>query len=134
MPAPKPRLILADDYSDLLVEIINLLSKDFAVVATAHDGVELVAAAAKYEPDVVVTDAAMPRLSGLEASREILRRKLCPAIVLLTVHNERELIDAAIQAGIRGYVLKVNAGEDLALAVHEALLGRVFISRNIRGP
>jgi DNA-binding NarL/FixJ family response regulator len=126
----KPRLLLADDSVDLLTEIAKLLDGQFSVLATAQDGVELVSIAQKLKFDAVVTDAEMPRLSGMEASREIISRKLCEAIVLLTVHNEWELVEAALAAGIKGYVLKIDAAEELVLAVHEVLAGRIFISRN----
>jgi DNA-binding NarL/FixJ family response regulator len=131
MPTTKPRLVLADDYRDLLAELVIVLEKDFNVVATANDGVDLVSAVREHRPDAVVTDAKMPRLSGIQASREILNQKLCPAIVLLTVHNERDLVDAALLAGIRGYVLKMNAREELVPAVRDALCGLIFISRSV---
>ena len=131
MPTAKPRLILADDYRDLLGELVLLLQKDFNVVATAKDGVDLVSAVREHKPDVVVTDVKMPRLGGIQASREILGEHLCPAIVLLTGHNERELVNTAFEAGVRGYVLKINAGDDLVPAVHDALDGRTFISRDV---
>ena len=127
----KPRLVLADDYEDLLVEIGSLLAHDFDVVALARDGVELLSAVRKLKPDVVVTDITMPRLSGIEASREILREQHCDAIVLLTVHNEKELVGKALRAGILGYVLKVNAGVELIPAIFAVLGGESFVSESV---
>jgi DNA-binding NarL/FixJ family response regulator len=131
MPLRKPRLLLADDHDDILLETRALLAADFEVVGTACDGLALISAALELKPDVIVTDAMMPRLNGIDASREILRRQLCNAIVLLTVYGDPELVKTALDAGIRGYVLKVNAGDELIPAIHEALRGGTFVSPNI---
>jgi DNA-binding NarL/FixJ family response regulator len=131
MPLRKPRLLLADDHADILLETRALLATEFEVVGTAGDGIALISAALQLKPDVVVTDAMMPRLNGIEASREILRRQLCTAIVLLTVYGDPELVKTALDAGIRGYVLKVNAGDELISAVHEVLRGGTFVSPNV---
>jgi DNA-binding NarL/FixJ family response regulator len=131
MPLRKPRLLLADDHADILLETRALLATEFEVVGTAGDGIALISAALQLKPDVVVTDAMMPRLNGIEASREILRRQLCGAIVLLTVYGDPELVKTALNAGIRGYVLKVNAGDELIPAIHEVLRGGTFVSPNV---
>jgi DNA-binding NarL/FixJ family response regulator len=131
MPPQKPRLLLADDNEDVLAETRDLLGTDFEVVGTASDGAALISAALELKPDVVVTDARMPIMNGIEASREILRRELCGVIVLLTVYGDPELVRTAFSAGIRAYVLKIHAGEELIGAVHEALRGRTFVSRDI---
>lgn len=106
----------------------DLLAPHFDVVGTARDGRELISAALELEPDVVVTDAKMPRLSGIEAGRQLLERKIVNAVVLLTVQNDAELAKAALDVGIHGYVLKMNAGEELIFAINEALQGRTFVS------
>jgi DNA-binding NarL/FixJ family response regulator len=92
----------------------------------------LLAAGLELTPDAVVTDIKMPRIGGIEASRELLIREAVRAVVLLTVHSDPELIKSALDAGIRGYVLKVNAGEELIPAIYEVLRGGVFISSAVR--
>ena len=124
----KPRLLLADDHEDLLHEIVQLLEADFEVVGTARDGTALLEGAAHLGPDVVVTDFKMPKLSGLEAGRRLLQQDLCKAVVLLTMYADPQLVKDALRTGIRGFVLKVKAGEDLIPAIHCALRGETFVS------
>ncbi|MFZ0590572.1 MAG: response regulator transcription factor [Bryobacteraceae bacterium] len=131
MVLKKPRLLLADDHQGILHETRDLLRSKFDVVGTATDGIALVEAAAKLRPDAVVTDIAMPRLNGIDASREILGRGLCGVVVLLTVSAEAPVVKAALEAGIRAYVLKLNAGEELIPAICVALQGGTFVSAGI---
>jgi len=134
MPPGSKRLLLADDHPALLQEIQALLSRVFLVVGTAADGLTLVRMAEALRPDVVVTDIRMPKLSGIDAARVILQHKTCTAIVLLTVYDDIPLVESAMDAGIRGYVLKASAGEDLIPAIKRALEGGVFVSRFINRP
>ena len=132
VPHPKKRLVLADDHIELLGTIEQLLCAHFDVVGTAVDGLTLVMLTEALRPDVVVTDIRMPGLSGIDAARRILQQKVCEAIVLLTVYDDLRLVRSALEAGIRGYVLKASAGEELIPAIEEALQGRVFVSRHVR--
>ncbi len=131
MALRKPPLLLADDHEGVLRETRHLLSSDFDIVGTVMDGIALVEAAAKLKPDVVVTDIAMPRLNGIDASREILRRRLCSIVVLLTVSADAPVVKTALDAGIRAYVLKLNAGEELIPAIRAALQGCTFVASGI---
>jgi DNA-binding NarL/FixJ family response regulator len=127
----KVRLLLADDHADVLLESRNLLLREFNVVATAVNGAALVAAAKEFRPDIVVTDIGMPQLNGIEAARRILEMGFAKAIVVLTIHNSPEIVKAALDAGILGYVLKENAGEELSTAIRSALRGEVFLSAGL---
>ena len=124
----KPRLLLADDHEDLLHEIVQLLEAEFDIVGVARDGASLLDRAANLGPDVVVTDFKMPKLSGIEAGRLLLERKLCKAVVLLTMYADPQLVKDAMRIGIRGFVLKVKAGDDLIPAIRGALRGETFVS------
>ncbi len=128
------RVLLADDHEPLLREINELLAEDFEVVGIAHNGLEMVAAAYKLKPDVIVTDIQMPEMTGIEAGREVL--KTCPEmpIVLLTMHADRKLLEIALETGFRGYVLKMHAAEELILAIKEVLDGRIFVSPALANP
>ena len=132
MPVTRARLLLADDHRELLRDIQQLLASDFDVVGTASDGLALVGVAQALKPDVVVTDLRMPKLNGIEAGRTILQQRVCKAVVLLTAYHDPYLIRRALEAGIRGYVLKTTASDDLLPAIYEALEGRVFVSAGIR--
>jgi DNA-binding NarL/FixJ family response regulator len=124
----KERVLLADDHEWMLQEMEDLLATDFDVVGKVRNGVAMVEAASRLLPDLIVTDLAMPGLTGIEASREALRTRPGVPIVLLTMHEEKQFVEDALKAGIRGYVHKLAAGEDLILAIHCALKGEIFVS------
>jgi DNA-binding NarL/FixJ family response regulator len=124
----KERVLLADDHEWMLQEMEDLLATDFDVVGKVRNGVAMVEAASRLQPDLIVTDLAMPGLTGIEASREALRARPGVPIVLLTMHEEKQFVEDALNAGIRGYVHKLTAGDDLILAIHCALKGETFVS------
>jgi DNA-binding NarL/FixJ family response regulator len=124
----KARVLLADDHEWMLEEMEDLLASDFDVVGKVTNGIAMVQEASRLRPDLIVTDLAMPGLTGIEASREALRTRPGVPIVLLTMHSERQFLEAALSAGVRGYVDKLTAGEDLIPAMRCALKGETFIS------
>ena len=124
----KPRLVVADDHEDFLREVTVLLEAEFDVLGVARDGTALLELAACLRPDVVVTDFRMAGISGLEAGSILLERGLCKAVVLVTMYADRQLMAGALQAGIRGFVLKVSAAEDLIPAIHHAFRGETYQS------
>jgi DNA-binding NarL/FixJ family response regulator len=126
MPFHRPRLLLADDHQDVLVQITTLLSGDFEIVGRVNDGLALLEAAARLTPDAIVTDYKMPGLDGIQAARKLRENHLCKAVVLITLHEEQQLLTDALEAGIKACVLKRNAVEDLSAAVHAVLEGRTF--------
>lgn len=128
MPPLKPRLLLADDHEEFLEEVSRLLEGDFELVGVARDGAELVERAAMLNPDAVVTDFKMPKLTGIVAGRKLVSSRVCPAIVLLTMYRDQQLMRDAMNAGILGYVLKDRAGEDLIPAIRQVLDGKTFVS------
>jgi DNA-binding NarL/FixJ family response regulator len=127
----KLRVLIGEDNPDFLQHTHNLLSGDFDVVATAENGLRLVAAAEKFKPDIVVTDIGMPELTGIEASWRILELGCCKAIVALSVEHSPEVVKTAFEAGIRGYVLKEEAGKELVGAVYAVAEGGMFLSSGI---
>ncbi len=128
MPAQRPRLLLADDHEEFLEEVSRLLAGDFDLVGVARDGAELVECARKLSPDAVVTDFKMPKLTGIVAARQLVEGRVCLTVVLLTMYRDPQLVRDALNAGIRGYVLKERAGEDLIPAIQRALTGEIFVS------
>lgn len=125
------RILVADDYPEVLDQVCSLLSSEFEVIGKAHDGAELVAAAHALRPDIVVTDISMPQMNGIEAGKIILRAGCSRAVVIISVHGTPETVANAFEAGMAAYVLKANAGDDLIPAVRAAIEGEHFISQEI---
>ena len=127
-PLNRARVLLADDHSAVLDRVGALLSATFEVVGTVSDGQELISAAKRLNPDVIVTDITMPRLSGIEAAHQLREAGSGAKFVFLTIHVEHEFVDACVAEGALGYVLKSHMKTDLIPAIQDALLGRTFIS------
>jgi DNA-binding NarL/FixJ family response regulator len=127
------RIVLADDHLDLLHEIRVLLTPNFEILQSVTDGLALIDAVRAGKPDVVIADIRMPRINGIEACRRIIQQGLCDAAILLTMHNDQQFVREALEAGIRGYVLKIDAGEELIPAVNSVLNGSRYLSRGVSG-
>ena len=104
-----------------------MLEREFDVIAVVDDGHALLRAAAETDPDVVVTDIAMPRCDGIEATGLLVARRPGARVVLVTVHDDPELIERAYAAGALAYVPKVAAAHDLVPAVRAALRGERYV-------
>ena len=123
----RSRLLLADDHVENAALLRTLLESEFDVIGQVQDGYALVSAAERLSPDVIVSDISMPRLDGISAATIILGRDPAVRIVLVTVHNDPELLERGLAAGAMGYVLKLAAGDELIPAVHSALRGECHI-------
>ena len=126
------RILLADDHAVVRQGLKALLERDgFEVVAEADDGRAAVGHAREHCPDVAVLDFSMPLLNGLDAAVEILR--ICPRsrIILLTMHTDDHYVLAALQAGVKGYVVKTQASGDLVRAINEVRRGLMYLSPGI---
>lgn len=123
------RVLLADDSPTILKSVRALLDREgFDVVGEANDGQKALDLARSLNPDVAILDLAMPQLGGLEAAREIV--KACPGtrVMLLTQHRSEHQVIAAVRAGVRGYVVKADAAEDLVRAIGDVCRGRIVLS------
>lgn len=122
------KVLLADDHMLVADGLTALLRDDFELVGRASDGRELVDAARRLQPDVVVTDISMPVLNGIDALRELKRVAPGARVVVVTMHADPHLAAEAMRAGAMGYVLKHSAGGELLQAVREVVGGRVYIT------
>ena len=127
----RPRVLLADDHHSWLDRITNLLKLEFDLIGTVNDGESLVSAAQRLQPDLIVLDITMPRRNGIEAAHDIHESGPDIKLVFVTVHEEPEYLRACFAEGGLGYVKKSRLGTDLVPAMHEALLGRTFISPSL---
>jgi two-component system, NarL family, response regulator NreC len=126
------RVLLGEDHQIVRQGLRAMLANEgFQVVGEAVDGREAVRIAMEKRPDVVVLDLVMPFLNGVDAGQEILNN--CPGtrVVLLTMHTEEHVIVKALKAGIRGYVVKTQAVEDLVQAIREVSKGNVYLSPGV---
>jgi DNA-binding NarL/FixJ family response regulator len=123
-------ILVADDHGIVRSGLRMLIDRQegMCVVAEAEDGVAAVEAAQRERPDVAVLDVAMPRMTGIQAAREI--KAHCPdtSVLLLSMHDEERYLFDAMKAGASGYVLKRAADEDLIEAVRSVAAGRPFLS------
>jgi DNA-binding NarL/FixJ family response regulator len=127
----RPRVLLAEDHAETAARLRKLLGVAFDVIASVEDGRALVDATERLSPDAVVADIDMPGVDGIEATTLIRHRDPDARIVLVTVHGESMLVEAGLAAGALGYVLKDTAGDELVAAVHAALGGRQYVSREL---
>ena len=126
-----PRVLLAEDHAETAERLRKLLRLEFDVIASVEDGRALVDATERLSPDVIVADIDMPGVDGIAATTLIRRHDPDARIVLVTVHSEAMLVEAGLAAGALGYVLKDTAGDELVPAIHAALAGRQYISREL---
>lgn len=124
----RPRILVADDHDVILDMVLSLLQPEFEVVGTATNGIDLISAAQRLQPDVIVLDITMPILNGIEAAHEIQEAGLKVNFVFLTVHERSSFVRACFEEGASAYVTKSRLKTDLIPAIREALSGHHFIS------
>lgn len=129
--APRPRLILADDHQMLVDGMRMMLSKRFDIAGIAHHGDELLALLRRTRADCLLLDMAMPGRSGLELLPEVRELKPDMRVLIVTMHVDRILAEAAIHAGANGFVPKDSGIEELSEAIGAVLAGRSWISPRV---
>ncbi len=124
------RLVLADDHAVVRKGIREFLEEDpeICVVAEASDGEEAVARVAQAQPDLAVLDIQMPRLNGLEATREVKKNFPEVRVLVITAYDDDPYIFAALQAGANGYLLKTASSDEIVQAVHAIANGETALS------
>jgi DNA-binding NarL/FixJ family response regulator len=125
-------VVLAEDHLAMATELREVLIPDYDIVETVHDGVALIEATRRILPDAIVCDIAMPRVSGLAAAASILATRPEARIVFVTVQDSRAVLRKALDLGVRGYVLKSDAGKELVTAVRTAIEGGFYLSASAR--
>jgi DNA-binding NarL/FixJ family response regulator len=124
------RLLIADDHGVVRSGLRLLLDKqpDMVVVAEAADGAEAVAVALRERPDLCILDVSMPKLTGLQAAREIRAQAPEVAVLMLSMHDDERYLFEALKAGAGGYVLKMEADTALVDAIRAVLRGEPFLT------
>lgn len=126
----KITIMLADDHPLLRQALRNLLEKqpDFEIVAEVADGEEAVRLANELIPDVIIMDIGMPKLNGLEATRQIKVNHPETAILVLTVYSDSEHVFEILEAGAAGYLTKSVFGEEVLNAIRGVSAGEMVLS------
>jgi len=126
----KINVLLAEDHMVVREGFRRMLELegDFNVVGEAQDGRQAVALATKLRPDVVLMDIAMPRLNGLEATRQILKALPDAKVLVLSAHSDDAYVANAVEAGARGFLLKQTSAHEVCQAVREIQKGKTFFS------
>jgi DNA-binding NarL/FixJ family response regulator len=123
------RVLLADDHHVVRHGLRLLIDAepDLTVVAEAGDGIDAVNAVLENEIDLAILDVSMPRMTGINAAREILRARPDVRVLMLSMHDSTEYLFEALRAGASGYVLKSGADRDLIEACRAAMRDEPFL-------
>lgn len=115
----RTRIIIADDHPLMRQALMMWLGKepDFEIIAEASDGEEAVNLTKSLNPNIVIMDIGMPKLNGIEATRQISRE--CPnvRVLVLTIHSDNDTVLSIFQAGARGYLIKTATGKQIVQAI-----------------
>ena len=127
------RIVLADDHTLFRQGLRRVLEEQagWRVIAEASDGAEAVRLALEHEPHMVILDVAMPRLNGVEATRQITRRLPDVRVLIVSMYSDDVYITQALQAGAQGFVLKDSADVDLVRAVTDLAAGKSHFSPSV---
>jgi len=122
------RILVVDDHPVVRHGLRTLLSDrpEWEIIDEAEDGIQAVEKANRLHPDVVIIDVTMPGMDGLEACRRIRKSIPRPEVLFVTRHDSSQMMQEAVNAGAKGYVVKSEAARDLLTAVEEVSHHRFF--------
>ncbi len=126
-------ILLVDDHKIMREGLRILLEKqeDLKIIAEAGDGRSAVSMAMELSPDLIVMDAVMPDMNGIEATRQIVSKKPGIKIIALSMHSDRQYITEMLKSGASGYVLKDCAFDELIFAIKAVLDGEMYLSQKL---
>lgn len=124
------RVFLVDDHGVIRdgLQLLLETQEDIQVVGTASNGRQAVTAISELRPDIVIMDITMPELNGIEAAWQVQQVSPTTQVIILTVHSSDEHISRALEAGVRGYLLKDSVGNEVINAVRTVYGGHRFLS------
>jgi len=124
------RIIIADDHPLFREGLVRAIDRDktFAIVEQVGDGAEALKAIRGLHPDIAVLDVSMPAMDGLEVARRVHQEALPTQVVILTMYKDSRYFNAALDLGVRGYILKDGAAVELMLCLKAVASGHYYIS------
>lgn len=129
------RVLIVDDHGVLRAGLTAILNTepDMEVVGEAIDGNSAISLAMEKQPDVILMDLSMPNMDGIEATRKIRRMNSKAHILILSVHEDSELVKESFQSGAMGYIIKNSLKEDLIFAIHEVMNNKIYLDASMAG-
>jgi two-component system response regulator NreC len=123
------RILIADDHGVLRAGLLALLNaeEDMIVVGDAADGAETLELAQRLQPDVLLLDLSLPDINGIDVTRQLKEQTPAVRVLVLTVHEDKSLLQAAIRAGAAGYILKKAVASDLVNAIQSVARGDMYV-------
>jgi DNA-binding NarL/FixJ family response regulator len=125
----KSRIALCDDHPIVLAGLQNLIASDpdFEMVGTATSGLTALKLIVDKQPDIALIDISMPELNGIALARKLAEEAPTVRVMVLTVYEDRAFLKQALDAGVRGYLLKRSAAENLIQAARAVLTGGIYV-------
>ena len=129
------RIVLADDHPIVLDGLRGLIEAqpDLDLVGEATSGLAALRIIKEQNPDLAVIDISMPELNGISLGRRLAVELPSVKLLVLTLHEDRAYLKQALDAGIRGYILKRSAAENLVQAIRAVLIGDLYVDPAIAG-
>jgi DNA-binding NarL/FixJ family response regulator len=127
------KILIVDDHPIFRRGLRQVIESDanLKIVDEAENGVRALELIEKLKPAVVVADVHMPLMGGLELAREVREKNLETSLIFLTMHKDETMFNCAMDAGVRGYVLKDNAASDITDCIKTVALGKHYITPSI---
>lgn len=127
------QVLVVDDHQLLRLGVRDALGRHsrFKIVGEAANGEEALQLLVSLKPHILITDIDMPRLNGLETIRAIRKLTFDVKVIILTMYNEEDMFNAAMDLGVKAYVLKENAATDIVAALEKVDRGETFLSSSM---
>lgn len=127
------KIIIADDHPVFRDGLVNIISKekDIQIIGEADNGEKAYEMIMELKPDIAMLDIHMPRMTGLQILKELKKNKINVRTIFLTVYNDEDMFDEAMENGISGYVLKDSAVSDIVECIRKVASGNYYISPSV---
>ncbi|MFA6469864.1 MAG: response regulator transcription factor [Bacteroidota bacterium] len=128
-------ILIADDHPIFREGVRQALSNDASlnVIAAASDGEQALQLLKEHSPDIAILDMSMPKMTGLNVAKEYKKQRGKAEIIFLTMFDDEEILNEAMDIGVKGYILKESASIDIVNAVHAVVQGQYYISPRLTG-